>query len=433
MSALPYVPTAPPRALSVDQERRLVDLALRADVMRGPMADVAEQDPATRCQVVDAKYEPRSACTVLYELGPAIVTVVVDLSPDGTGTAPAGGGHEVGERMRAFVFPEDPVLANLGPLLDGAEVGALLADVVGAVVTCRVRLLRYRPGKRATLGLTVARRGSPPSAPCALVAKVYASVSKAAAVSEECRHLGSVLASRPGVVLAPVVAFLEQVPMVVQAHLGGVPLEPLLETGSTGRADARAEAGVAAAARALAAVHAAPVRTGRVRSSEAELRRFAKRAGRIAEVDPRQGAVLCDAVGKLARAYEPLPSAPTGLVHGDCKPSQFLLGDADVAVLDFDHVGLADPAYDVGAFMAALRKADVVEFLAGRPSGSRRPLERIFLDSYEPRQRRHDELALRVGWHQAAALVRKALRAYARAPRSPLPAALVAEAEQCLK
>ena len=425
------LPAAPP-ALAVDEERRMVELALRPAAMRAALAEVAGVDAGARCQVVDAKYEARSHCTVLYELGPALVTLVVDLGPATATAAGTGGGREVGDRMRAYVFPEDPVLSDLGRVLDPSFMRELLEEPLGSRLwACRVEVLRYRPGKRATLAVTARPRRSAGGRPLALIAKVYANASKAAAVYEECRHLGAALASDDLVALAPVVAFVPQVPMVVQARVAGVPLDPLLGTGRAGREDRRAAAAVSAAGQALAAVHRARPRTGRARSSDAELARFAKRAGRIAEIDQRAGAALAQAVERLGESRRTLPVAPPGLVHGDCKPSQFLLSGPRVSLLDFDHVGVADPAYDIGAFLAALRKADVVEFLAGRRPGSRRPLERAFLDGYEPRNLCDDDLLLRVSWHQSAALTRKALRAFARAPRSPVAVALAAEAGRC--
>ena len=424
----------PAAALDVEEELHLADLVLRPRALRPLLTEAAGVPSDARCQVVDAKYEARSHCTVLYELGPALVTLVVDLGPESPHSA-SGPGRQLASRMRAFVFPEDPALAQLGAVLDGAAMAELLEGPLGSpVAACRVRLLRYRPGKRATLGVTATLRGGGGRRRRALIAKVYANPSKAGSVYEECGHLASVLAPQVEVVgLAAMVGFLPQVPMVVQASVHGVPLDPLLGAGPAGGVDRRAVGGVAAAGRAMAAVHAAPPLTGRVRSSEAELARFANRAGRIAQVDPSAGAALLEAVEKLAEAHGSLPATPAGLVHGDCKPSQFLLAGRGVAVLDFDHVGRADPAYDLGAFVAALRKADVVEFLAGRRSSGRRSLEQAFLDGYEPRITRHDDLALRVAWHQSAALVRKALRAFARAPRSPVTVALATEAGRCLR
>ena len=88
-----------------------------------------------------------------------------------------------------------------------------------------------------------------------------------------------------------------------------------------------------------------------------QLHRFADRATAVRSVDRSAGEHLLGLARELLeRRPEP---GPVSLVHGDCKPSQFLLADDLVAVLDLDHCGIADPAYDVGNFVASLRQGAV--------------------------------------------------------------------------
>jgi hypothetical protein len=123
-------------------------------------------------------------------------------------------------------------------------------------------------------------------------------------------------------------------------------------------------------------------------------------------------------------------------VHGDCKPSQFLLAGPRVHLLDLDHCGISDQAADVGTFMATLRQFAVRHRLAGRPEALTRRLPVLaedFLASYlDALGDDSDDRRARIRWHEAVALERKALRSFARAPRSPLPAALIHEANRCL-
>jgi aminoglycoside phosphotransferase (APT) family kinase protein len=139
--------------------------------------------------------------------------------------------------------------------------------------------------------------------------------------------------------------------------------------------------------------------------------------------------------------FEQLPSWNTevGLVHGDCKPSQFLVGPEHVALLDFDHCGMADPASDVGTFLASLRQLGVRQWLKERksPAAAARSLwlqalEQGFLGEYCATNGRGPDFQWRATWYEAVALLRKALRSFARSPRSSLPSALVDEAWRCL-
>jgi hypothetical protein len=58
-------------------------------------------------------------------------------------------------------------------------------------------------------------------------------------------------------------------------------------------------------------------------------------------------------------------------------------------------------------------------------------LAELFLAEYCAVGGRGPDFRLRVAWYEAVALLRKAARAFARSPRSPLPAALVEGAWHC--
>jgi hypothetical protein len=149
-------------------------------------------------------------------------------------------------------------------------------------------------------------------------------------------------------------------------------------------------------------------------------------------VDPATGEAAGLLAERLVRAQLGLPPARLGPVHGDCKPSQFLLDGAGVFVLDLDHVGEADQTGDVGTFVASLRQLALQRSPGGeaRQASGLLALGDAFVDDYL-RVVDEDVLA-RIRWHEAVALERKALRAFARAPRSPLALGLIREADRCL-
>lgn len=415
--------------VDVHQELELIGRALRPGAMAPRLARALGLNPLGPCGVLDAKYEARQRATVLYHHGPNLVSASISFQavPALANAAAQGSSGEailIETGMAAFVFPHDPDLANLATVLEPTRLGPLLSEALGdTVLHCRPKLLRYRPGTRATIGIDAQIRTDSGPRRTRLIAKIYRNTTKAAAVFDETRRLSG-LDTGDGLVLAEPVAYLPALPMTLQMPVTGVPLDQLVTARLLGKRDARLKPGLQAAARAMATLHTLPAVSVRQRSVGKELDRFADRATRIAAVDPACGRRLLAVIALLADQFDQLPAAALGLVHGDCKPSQFLTRHGGVALLDFDHCGVSDPAADVGAFTAALRKAAVV----GSLSAQSNQLEEDFLETYLEHAANQGELAKRASWHQAASLVRKALRAFARAPRSPLVLLLADEA-----
>jgi hypothetical protein len=302
--------------------------------------------------------------------------------------------------------------------MDATRLGRALAGTVDATVP-RVTLLRYRPAKRATVRIDAGRSSTP------LIGKVYHDPAKAQAVAQEWH--GSA-ANGPTLSLAPVVAHVPELALVVQRAMPGSSLGELLAHGQ--RHGTPAIEGVRRAAHALAELHDGPLSSARARPVGKELRRFEQRARRIASVDSAKGELLLGLAQRLLDLEPELQSGPTGVVHGDCKPGQFLLApDGRVVLLDLDHLGTSEQAGDVGTFVASLRQLAVRQGRGGWSSHLQ--LENVFTAAYADR-RPAPGLTGRVKWHTAVALERKALRAFARAPRSPFPAALAREGHRCL-
>ncbi|MDF2093339.1 hypothetical protein P0Y31_13390 [Knoellia sp. 3-2P3] len=403
-------------------------VALSARVM-GPRLGAALGTGTARCHVLDAKLEPGVRAVVLYETAGRLVRG--DVLPAG-----GSGGVVVDPGVRLSPFPHDPDLPSLPRVMDPAELGPLLA---AALVECgsverdsawarrpdlvRLALLRYRPEKRATVLAT--HSGSA----LALVAKAYHRDDKAAAVVAEAP---SPRGGRGGVLaFARTAAYVPELALVVQEVVSGTPLDAL--TTSRRPDTAAARAGVVRAAAALAELHQQAVVTTRQRPVDRELTRFGERAARVGTVDRGLGEAAAALAHRLGATQRLLPPPRVGPVHGDCKPSQFLLGRTRVCVLDLDHVGVSDQAGDVGTFLASLRQQGIRRRLANRGPADEAldTLAASFLDGYLRAGGEVGDLP-RIHWHVAVALERKALRAFARAPRSPMAAALIQEAQRCL-
>jgi hypothetical protein len=414
--------SAPVTGTGTLQYERFLE-ALRPGVM-GPRLAAALGGGPDRCHVLDAKLEPGVRATVLYGHGQRLVRG--DVSPGGAEPDPVVA--TVAPGVRLSPFPHDPDLPQLPELMEGQALAALVARVRGlrpdVPYGVRTSLLRYRPGKRATVLLRFRGGG--------LVVKAYHDQAKAAAVAAEAQALAVAARGSEGRLrLAAIVAHDPALAVVAQQVVRGWPLDAMLRSGSAGPGT-DAERGVRSAARAVAALHAAGAVTSRRRDGDRELRRFRERAHAVASVDPATGEAAGLLAERLVRAQLGLPPARLGPVHGDCKPSQFLLDGAGVFVLDLDHVGEADQTGDVGTFVASLRQLALQRSPGGeaRQASGLLALGDAFVDDYL-RVVDEDVLA-RIRWHEAVALERKALRAFARAPRSPLALGLIREADRCL-
>ena len=431
MTSLGLPGTAPP----TDRLSR-VDEMLNGHVM-GPRVRAALGAPGRGgCHVLDAKYEPGVRCTVLYRVGPLLVRGdLVDDPVDDPGDGGATSRPVVDPGVRLCRYPDDPDLPGLADAADPGRLRDALTEALpggGPLRRCRVELVRYRPGKRATLAVEVRGPADRAAGGRRFVVKSYHDGRKAAAVAAEAVLLDATVDPAAPLRFAPVRAHVPGLSLVVQEHVPGVPLDQLLLR--PGGTPARA---VRRAAVALAALHRQPVVSGRTRAVDAELARFGRRSSRVAEADGAAGRALGSLAARLIVVADAVPRGAVGLVHGDCKPSQFLLRDeSEVVLLDLDSCGAADPAVDVGTFLATLRQQAVRRALGRRatPSSSGPALAGVFLEEYvrSAGERLDGGLRRRIIWYEAVALERKALRCFARAPRAPLTRALVDEGHVCL-
>lgn len=421
--------------------------ATDVDHMRPALLEGTDRGPQHDVTVLDAKLEPGRPAVILYRVGDRLVHGTVPVPDDSSTSVPT---------IHLSRYPADPGLAGLACaesddcLARSIERGHVSGTVT--VTWVQAHLLRYRPGRRATFEVCARLRGGSEERDVRLVAKVYHDHAKAAAVAREGQALATQAPGSP-LVLARVLGHDPDQAIVTQEHLPGRSLTADVATEPT--PETRQQ--IVGAARALAAFHALTVSAGRVRSLDRELQRFVTRSTGVRTVAEGTGAALLDLADRLLAL--PRPDRDGSLVHGDCKPAQFLVQRSRVALLDLDHCGLADPVYDVGNFMASLRQQAVqhsqqaVQQSQQAVQQSQRAgrldvaleLGAIFLDAYGVARtsggtraggRRgysaSTRLDERVEVFVAISLMRKALRAFARDPRSPITLRLVAEAHRGL-
>jgi hypothetical protein len=235
--------------------------------------------------------------------------------------------------------------------------------------------VRYKPGDRCVLRyrLVLRRRRSGEAAPlgpaevaqASVIGKLYGEPAQAEAAGELLARLrrSSVRDSCP----APA-AVVESLALLLSEDLGDQHSDPPTRSGIDLVQPRHPESSsiISAAARLLADLHTGD--TGEpgtpLRRGADEAVKAAKRVGVLAAYSPslaaeitRLGAEVCQRLRAL-ESSEYLPS------HGSFKPSQLLARNGSVYVVDFDQFCRADPALDVGYFVAYLRPPGL---LYGRP------------------------------------------------------------------
>ncbi len=244
----------------------------------------------------------RLGCTV--EVGPA------DISSDGL----------TASRVRPF--PEDPMLPALA---------TALARFDDAIVK------RYRPSRRCTMRLPESEHRPEQ------YLKVFPD-SRAVRLHAECRHLHHLAqAGHLGFAVATPGELWQDIDAFSQLIVDGEPVSPLLRS-DCGPALSRAMGAAAAT------LTKAPLQPESAHTVEDELRRFLRRRCVVATVAPSAEGRLAELEFRLRRAHDALPTRPLRPIHGSPHPSQWLVHQGQLGLVDFDRLCLGDPEFDVATF-----------------------------------------------------------------------------------
>ena len=296
-------------------------------------------------------------------------------------------------------FPADDGLPTLAASCDTSERGPLFEALQAAaqaqlgnpdwrLVSASAEPVRYKPANRCVIRyhLTLERRNgeAPTQRKLTLFGKVYADAEQAANVQALQQQLYDEQASAKGsnagdqtVQSNPASPMLPR-PLGIIKTLGltfNQAVQPATpgETMLTGTRALRAQvvrgrggeiSGVVTpdeelriTATALARLHTSSVhpKESAPRTGGKEAKRARERAGLISAHNPAQAEETQRLAGQLAARLEALQPDAYRPAHGGFKASQLLFHSHQVFVVDFDGFCLADPALDVGYFLAYLR------------------------------------------------------------------------------
>jgi hypothetical protein len=336
--------------MSGQGEKRLAPVVTRPPALAG--------DPDLR--VVYVRRKPARGLVALHA-GRGRAERMVCVSVDESALRNGG----VNARATLAWFPDDPELRVLAvccePSADRRMWAALeraacrLAASRGRLIGARAEPLRYKPHDRCVLRYRLQldrTRGGPIQ--LNVVGKAYRErdlARRVHSVAEQLHGRDARVVARPlGVIDELGVALAEDVSASLSVR-GTLALRPTCDAQCPDRA-------LRSAAGALAAFHACP--PSPCCAPQPPTREAAKVLERV-DLLARSVPTLAPRLRRTGRLVADALATRTGgpcLVHGSFKPSQLVFGaDAGVIVTDLDRCCLADPALDLGYFLAYLRPA----------------------------------------------------------------------------
>ncbi|PYO01657.1 MAG: hypothetical protein DMD89_05505 [Candidatus Rokuibacteriota bacterium] len=243
-----------------------------------------------------------------------------------------------------------------------------------------VTLVRYRPAKRHVLRydpLETPERGT-------MFAKLYPS-EKGERVHRVATQVAEWLGDhREGMTSVRPLAYVAEDAVVLYPRVVGAPLCDYLRRPGPGVARCLERAGAA-----LHALHSLPQAVAGplpVHDFAAEIREVARDSAHVPALLPTIGAAIGALLDRAQAVRERLPQEPPTFTHRDFKCEHLLVAPGRLTLIDFDRCALADPAYDIGKFLADLQSWFFVynqqgleqaqeRFLAGYAPGA--PTERL--------------------------------------------------------
>jgi hypothetical protein len=259
--------------------------------------------------------------------------------------------------VRVQVWPLDPAFPQLVRLGSPGYAQRLFQSSGIAIPfededCVKITPIRYRPGERHVLRYQVLT-GDDPAETNRLYAKLYQD-SQSAARAYRIAHrvvnwLESNLAGLQGVRPAGIS---EEDAVILYPHAAGIPLSKQLH-----RSPAWLDRQLQLVGKALSSLHDGP----ETLTLDLEETTFAKevkvitRAGEHVQVLlPETGAILQRILVRAQELHASLPQEKPTFTHSDFKSDHLLIGPAGITLIDFDTCALADPALDIGKFLADL-------------------------------------------------------------------------------
>ena len=300
--------------------------------------------------------------------------------------------------MHVRIFPLDARFTQLVRVSDSQHVRAMLADAKADRIGSEyvVTVIKYRPGKRHVL------RYDPVDPKEATVfAKLYSGRDGVRAFRATTYAADWLEQNAEGVSGLQPLAYVSDDGLVLYPRVSGLPLSDHLRYPSDGLARSMERAGAA-----LCVLHHLPeADAGPLDSHDfaAEIRETALASDYLSALLPEVGAAIGALLDRACELHQRLPQEPPSFTHGDFKPEHIWVVSGGLMLIDFDNSYLADPALDVGKFLADLHPRHTAYNQRGREE-----TRESFLAGYAPGAPK--ERLIRARLYEAVELVKMAAR-----------------------
>lgn len=295
----------------------------------------------TKCALQDTKYQPATRCVTVYTLQfdqtdmPQQQTIgVIEITPAG---------------LTHRLYDEDSRIPWLALATDPQEMhqhfAALLDD--SAIKACIVTPVRYKPGARCVFRYDIRND----SGQRVFFGKLLADGDDQLMATIGALYQASL--SRPAMprILRPMAHWPDLHMLIQPAVVGGGELNILAF--DPDEDNATRERWMRDAGARLAGLHACDVGAGPRRTMADDLEELREYVAPMAMVNPALAARYEAAVESIAAGN--LPEPATVASHGAFRTDQFMIEDGELVMIDLDGFCWANPARDLGNFLAYLR------------------------------------------------------------------------------
>ncbi|HEU5088407.1 MAG TPA: phosphotransferase, partial [Roseiflexaceae bacterium] len=280
-------------------------------------------------------------------------------------------------RLALVTLPDEAELPSLPRLVDAEQSRALLETALRAaspvyadlqLESCTPRVVRYKPGSRCTILYDLVY---PPGAnadgrwPDLVAVKTYKG-NKGRNAYEGMRSLwDSPFRTDSHVTIAEPLAYVAELNAFIQGPLREQQaLKDVIRSAvQLGTPEALAELGdlMRKTARGLAALHSSGLRFGTETTWADEFGDLEETCEQLSSVVPTLNDTLASLTRFLSRRAADAAADPLVTTHGSFRPAQVLLYEEQLSFIDFDSVGLAEPALDLALFLTATKNIGLSE------------------------------------------------------------------------